>query len=592
MTLMHEAAKFTDRVTDITGQSLQLLFEHIARNPNRTTFTLLAAFASYLIINFYRFRLAKKVHNITIMLFLHILFPFLVVMLTYYTLRSKPHEALYIMLNYLAFYWLAGAILRVPSRFFNIKITGGYSVVMAMILTAMLISIYTSIIHIYGGYLGHQMRDFLLVMDGASKTFLSLGFYLYLNKALPPLFELIRDKNPSNRFVMLPPKFYTTVFAVVSILWIARVFHFDLRAMLIIGLIVLASAILSYISTASEKIAIKFYKQENYTALEWALIKKHIVRLFTVSFIFLFYTLGYSLLDLNEMMHQIRIFYLIKTSLFRLSAASFLSATLLFMLLRSILFLVTKYMRVAMNNGRQNADSGSLEVLFSNIGMLFIIVFTLLEMGVTWQIIVPVAGALGIGFGFGLQTIINNYVSGFILLLSKKIKIGDYIELSGTAGRVLGVSGDTIFGSIESIDMFSTTVKTFDNIEVMIPNASLISDTLVNYTRSDTLIRFRIPVGIGYSSDVELAKQLMLETISSIESVSKEKLPEVWFEQYGASSLDFTVLFWIDISKGFSSTDIKNIFLQSLWQKFKEHDIEIPFPQQDVWFRNTPVQKI
>lgn len=592
MTFLEQSAQLTDRMADITGQSFNLFFQHIANNPNRTTFTLLTALASYLIINLYKFRLTKKMKNRTLMLFLNILFPFLVVVFTYYTSQKQPKEVMYITLNYLAFYWLAGAIMHVPSRFFDIKMRGGYSVVMAMILTSILISVYVAVIHRYGGHIGHKADNFVQVMEGASKTFLSIGFWIYLNRLLPPLFDMIRQKNPDNHFIMIPPKVYTTAFAALSVPWILRIFHFDLRVMLITGLVVLASAILSYISTASEVIANKFYHSENYSSLEWTLINKHIVRLFTVSFIFLFYTLGYSLMDLDEMMHQIRIFYIINTSLFKLSAASFLSAMLVFMLLRSALFLTAKYMRVAMNHGKQNSDSASVEVLFSNIGMLFVIVVTMLDMGVTWQIIIPVAGALGIGFGFGLQTIINNYVSGFILLFSKKVKIGDYIELSGTAGRILGVTSDTIFGNVTSIDMFSTTVKTFDNIEVMIPNAALISDTLVNYTRSDTLIRFRIPVGIGYSSDVELAKKLMVETISSIDHVATQKMPDVWFSGYGASSLDFIVTFWVDINNGFTSTEIQNIFLQSLWQKFKEHDIEIPFPQQDVWLRSVPAQKI
>jgi small-conductance mechanosensitive channel len=207
-------------------------------------------------------------------------------------------------------------------------------------------------------------------------------------------------------------------------------------------------------------------------------------------------------------------------------------------------------------------------------------------MGITWQIIVPLAGALGIGLGFGLQTVINNYICGFILLFSKKVRLGDFVELAGDAGKFVGVDSGVVFGKVISIDMFATTVKTYDNIEVMVPNSVFISETIINYTRSDKYVRVRIPVGVSYSSDIELVQKLMYETIEECEYVVKHRKQEVWFIEYGDSSLNFMALFWLNMQEGLQSAAVRNVFLQSLWHKFQEHDIEIPFPQQDVWFRN------
>ncbi|MGE4318569.1 MAG: mechanosensitive ion channel family protein [Deferribacterales bacterium] len=587
MSVSSKTSDFLTTLSDASSVCLARLVQHISENPSIFAFTLACAVIGYIIINVYKLKLTRKHVNERMQIFVHVLFPFMFVIFSYYSIRTRQQDPLYLMLNYFAFYWLAGAILKIPSRFLNISVKRCYSTVMWYILAALLLAVYYDLLKLYGADYKHGLKSFMHFLSGLIRLFLSLGFYIYLKKMLPALMAHIAEKGRIPGIFRIPPGFLITAFGVISFLWVVDVLRLDFRFIMTAGLLVLAAALLSQLSSNVNSVALKIYTQENYTQFEWELIKKNIIRLAVAASIYIFYSLGYNVLDIAELMHTLKKTYLINSELFRLSLASLLSAVLIFILLKSLLFLSSKYLRVAVFGGVQTSDSGSLEVLLSNIGILIIIIITMLVTGITWKIVVPIAGALGIGLGFGLQTIINNYISGFILLFSKKVKIGDYVELPGTAGRAVGVTSDTVFGAVSSIDMFATTVRTFDNIEIMVPNSVFISETIINYTRNDNLIRVRIPIGVGYSSDIELAQRLMLETIRQCDSVLKDKEPEVWFMEYGESSVNFLVLFWLDTSKGFQTVAVKNVFLQSLWQKFKEHGIEIPFPQQDVWFRNT-----
>ncbi len=587
MSVSSKTNVFLTTLSDASSACLSRLVQHIAENPSIFAFTLACAVTGYIIINLYKLKLTKKHVNERMQIFVHVLFPFMFVVFSYYSLRTRQQDPLYLMLNYFAFYWLTGSILKIPSRFLNISVKRCYSTVMWYILAAILLAVYYDLLKLYGSEYRHGLKSFMHFLSGLIRLFLSLGFYIYLKKMLPALMTHIAEKGRIPGIFRIPPGLLITAFSVISFLWVVDVLRLDFRFIMTAGLLVLAAALLSQLNSNVDSVALRIYSPENYTQFEWELIKKNLIRLAVVSSIYIFYSLGYNVLDIAELMHTLKKTYLINSELFRLSLASLMSAVLVFILLRSLLFLTSKYLRVAVFGGVQTSDSGSLEVLLSNIGILIIIIITMLVTGITWKIVVPIASALGIGLGFGLQTIINNYVSGFILLFSKKVKIGDYVELPGSAGRAVGVTSDTVFGSVASIDMFATTVRTFDNIEIMVPNSVFISETIINYTRNDNLIRVRIPVGVGYSSDIDLVQKLMLETLSMSEHVVKERTPEVWFLEYGESSLNFVALFWLDMTQGLQITAVRNVFLQSLWHKFKEHDIEIPFPQQDVWFRNT-----
>ncbi len=436
-----------------------------------------------------------------------------------------------------------------------------------------------------------MLAAFELARGGLSKVFLVLGFFIYIRGGvLPQALRYAKETYPNLAF-LTGGLARLTIFAylIISCLWIFNLFTLDFRAVMAVALLGMMLALLSYIFHKIQKLINYFYSRELYTELEWTLIKKNATRFLFMVFIYIYYMLVYNALDMSDVLEKLKGgVYLFETKLFSLSILSLLSAFIVFIFLKSLLYLFTKYLRVFFFDKDLSDDTDSLEIIVYNLGLLLVFMATMLQIGITWQVVVPIAGALGIGIGFGLQTVINNYICGFILLFSKKIRIGDYVELPGGAGKIVGVKSDTVFGRVISIDMFATTVQTFDNIEIMVPNSVFIAETIINYTRSDKYIRVRVPVGgIAYSSDIELAQKLMYESIEDCENVVKYKGNEVWFVEYGDSSLNFMVLFWLNMSEGgLQIASVKNVFLSSLWHKFKEHGIEIPFPQQDVWFRN------
>ena len=185
------------------------------------------------------------------------------------------------------------------------------------------------------------------------------------------------------------------------------------------------------------------------------------------------------------------------------------------------------------------------------------------------------AGGLGIGIGFGLQNIANNLVSGLIVLLERPVKIGDRIEVAGTEGQVVEIRAR------------STTVLTNDNIAIIIPNSRFITEEVVNWSYSDPRVRFRIPVPVGYDSDVRLVEKLLLDVARDNPDVLDDPAPVVRFLEFGDSGLQFELRAWTTTliqRKGKLVSDLNFAILAA----FRAHGITIPYPQRDVHLKSAP----
>ncbi|MGD9809149.1 MAG: mechanosensitive ion channel family protein [Deferribacterales bacterium] len=575
-----------DNIIKVSVFVLKELVTSVENEPVTFAFTVSMAVIGYLLINIYKFVVSRKNVSQRVDILVYILSPFIFILFTYYAVQADPRNPLYIILNYLGFFWLASVLMRVPSKYFGVKIKLVYLPALIFIALALTLSVYTDIAVIYSGSFMKEMKSVFDLASTLSKVLMSLGIFIYMKAVLPQSVKILMETYP--RFVMFSTlaRLLMVAYIFIAFMWIFNIIALDFRAVMAVALMGMMIAALSYTLHKIRGSLDKLFTKDIYTELEWIQIRKNTSRFVFVIFVYIYYILVYNALHMSDVLERLKLMYLFETKLFSLSVLSLISAVFIFIFLKSLLFLFTKYLRVLFEDKSLADDTDSLEIIVYNIGLLFVVMLTMLQVGITWQIVVPVAGALGIGIGFGLQTVINNYICGFILLFSKKIRIGDFVELPGSAGSVVGVQSNTVFGRVASIDMFATTVQTYDNIEIMVPNSVFISDTIINYTRSDKYIRVRVPVGIAYSSDIDLAQKLMREAIEDSEHVVKYKGNDVWFMGYGESSLDFMVLFWLNMSEGFQITAVKNIFLTSLWHKFKEHGIEILFPQQDVWFRN------
>jgi small-conductance mechanosensitive channel len=207
------------------------------------------------------------------------------------------------------------------------------------------------------------------------------------------------------------------------------------------------------------------------------------------------------------------------------------------------------------------------------IGFIIIIQY----IGVDLSVLTIIAGALGVGVGFGLQNITNNFVSGIIILFERPIKVGDRIEVGNVSGDVIRIS------------MRSTTITTNDNISIIVPNSEFISSKVINWSHTDRNVRFNFPVGVSYNSDPERVRKILMEVAEENEGVLKNPAPDVLLEEYGDSSINFTLRVWTN--EYITRPDILKSQIYFLaFKKFKEAGIEIPFPQRDIHVKNDSIK--
>jgi small-conductance mechanosensitive channel len=190
------------------------------------------------------------------------------------------------------------------------------------------------------------------------------------------------------------------------------------------------------------------------------------------------------------------------------------------------------------------------------------------------------SGALGIGLGFGLQKIASNFISGLILLFEKSVEIGDLVELA-----------DGTYGFIRKSSARFTLIETFESKEILVPNEDLITSRVTNWTYTNSQGRSEIKIGVSYKSDIEKARELILEAARAHSRCSKEPVPKCYLRGYGDSSVDFVLHYWVDdvtLGRWEPESDI----LFSIWRKFKDNDIEIPFPQRDLHLRSPEIIQV
>ena len=249
------------------------------------------------------------------------------------------------------------------------------------------------------------------------------------------------------------------------------------------------------------------------------------------------------------------------------------TAVLLFALVR----FVNRLMRhLISGTSRLDPAQKLLVEKLAGIGVIIIAFFVGIDfLGIDLTALAVFSGAFGLAIGFGFQKTFGNLISGIILLMDRSIKPGDVIAV-----------GDS-FGWVNKIGVRAVSIVTRDGKEHLIPNEILMTEEVENWSYSSKNVRVRIPVGVSYSSDMALAVKLMLKAAEESPRVLDLPRANVWWTEYGDSSVNFEVLVWIkDPEEGVGN--VRSDVLQRLWFLFKENGVEIPFPQRDLNLRNIP----
>ncbi|HEY2138797.1 MAG TPA: mechanosensitive ion channel domain-containing protein [Chthoniobacterales bacterium] len=229
--------------------------------------------------------------------------------------------------------------------------------------------------------------------------------------------------------------------------------------------------------------------------------------------------------------------------------------------------------RFLVKSGLERSLQYAIAQIVSNL-VLIIGIFVVLEnTGIHLGALTVFAGAVGVGVGFGLQNIASNFISGLVILAERPITIGDRVEVAGVAGQV------------QQIRARSTVILTNDNIAMIVPNSKFIDSPVTNWTYTDPRVRFRIPIGVAYGSDVNKVREALIAAGRSDPHVLEDPAPSVFLKQFGQSSIDFELVVWSS-EMSHRPSRFKSDLNFAIEEKLREAGIEIPFPQRDLHIRS------
>ena len=242
-----------------------------------------------------------------------------------------------------------------------------------------------------------------------------------------------------------------------------------------------------------------------------------------------------------------------------------------------VVAIVLRWLIVRHSRRQQSTHSSTwytLSRLVSYTVLGFGVLFAVSALGLPLSQFSIVAGAVGVGLGFGLQSLFANFISGVVLLLDKSLKVGDFVELES------GVTGE-----VRDIKIRATLIATNDNIDILVPNSEFVNGRVVNWTHREALRRLHVPFGVAYGTDKNLVKTAALEAAAAVPftlELEGPRRPHVWLVGFGESSLSFELVIWINAEATKNPGAVTAAYNWALHAALQAHDIEIPFPQRDM----------
>jgi small-conductance mechanosensitive channel len=229
--------------------------------------------------------------------------------------------------------------------------------------------------------------------------------------------------------------------------------------------------------------------------------------------------------------------------------------------------------RFLVHSGLDRALQYAISQIVSNVVLVVGIFIVLENTGIHLGALTVFAGAVGVGVGFGLQNIASNFISGLVILAERPITLGDRVEVAGITGQV------------QQIRARSTVIRTNDNITMIVPNTKFIDSPVTNWTYGDPRVRFRVPVGVAYGSDVNKVREVLLAVGRENPQTLKDPAPSVFLNRFGDNSIDFELVVWSS-EMSYRPSRYHSDLNFAIEEKFREARIEIAFPQRDLHIRS------
>lgn len=266
---------------------------------------------------------------------------------------------------------------------------------------------------------------------------------------------------------------------------------------------------------------------------------------------------------------------LFESGKFTLHVFNLLNILLIFLFAWFITWLIRKYLRRKRTQGSldQGKEYAIMQILTY---LIYVIAFVLAidSLGIKITVLLAGSTALLVGLGLGLQDFFRDLVAGFIILTERTVTAGDIVEING------------VIGQVKEVGLRTTSLFTREDIVLIVPNTKLTTDQVINWSQNNKVTRFKIEVGVAYGSDTELVRTLLIQCAKSHSDVVKVPEPSVLFQDFGDSALQFGLYFFS--GNLFRIERTKSEIRFEIDKKFRENKISIPFPQRDLWIRQSP----
>jgi potassium efflux system protein len=445
------------------------------------------------------------------------------------------------------------------------------------IFTYIVILVVIDTLKTYAWFSSFQYRILLLI-----ESIIAIGVLYYYVRPYNRKKKTIKNGDFVKAIVKISPVLFLclTISIVSNLVGYTNLTDLCLKVCILMGgvSIIFYAALLIAESAAISIINRHYGVIDNYSLIERKSVEKKVLNVLKFLIILLWFMFFLKIIDKLDPLYELMEIQL--TESYKVGSIEFtLGAILLFFIVLFSSYILSSLVAFLINDGNgalkvfklPKGIPTAISVIIRYVIIGFGFIFAISILGVDLSTFNLMAGALGLGIGFGLQTIISNFVSGLILIFERPILPGDSVEV------------DNLWGTVNKVGVRASVINTYDGAEVIVPNNNLITNDLINWTLSSKIRRMEIKLGTAYGSNPNEVMEILNEAAKAHPAVLKDPPPLPLFQGFGDSSLDFTLWYWVYFENGLSSKSEISI---DIYNRLKKAGIEIPFPQRDLHIKS------